>query len=103
MFMWVSEEMKNKLKNIPQAQVCLDQMKKGYWVQPSCRNVTGRAGHMDSYNLTMIYNNVPDTMKNATWIAYTIGRYYVTDYMSEQLVGEVSTCTRYPQNFNLTD
>uniref|UniRef100_A0A0K8T2J6 Vitellogenin-1 n=3 Tax=Lygus hesperus TaxID=30085 RepID=A0A0K8T2J6_LYGHE len=90
--MMKSEERRQALEAKPMTEVCKKQMSKGHLVQAACRNVTGRSGHMDLYEANIGYKNVPDSLRSTSYVLYTIARYYVTDYMSEQLAsGEGSS------------
>ncbi|KAF6215813.1 hypothetical protein GE061_000148 [Apolygus lucorum] len=91
MNMMKTEERRQAFESKPLTAVCKRQMRKDQLVQPACRNVTGRSGHMDAYEANIDYKNVPGGLRNASYILYTIARYYVTDYMSEQLAQQESS------------
>lgn len=71
------------------AKVCESQMNKKNYLLPACRNVTHAANNLDHFHFKIMFNNVPNVLKNGTYKLYSMARRWLYPYVTENI---------YPQN-----
>lgn len=54
--------------------LCAQQMKQGHNLQYPCRNATLAAGYLDTYNVSINYQNVAPQFKKAAYWLYSVAR-----------------------------
>nr|UJZ92574.1 vitellogenin [Scaphoideus titanus] len=74
------------LEQSPLAQKCKQQMQEGNTVQYACRNVTSQANLLDQYKLSVHFDKIPASLRNATYKAYAALRYAAYQYVNEDLI-----------------
>jgi hypothetical protein len=67
------------------AKLCELQMMKNNNLLPACRNVTESANNLDQYRLKITSNNVTEAQKNNTYKLYSMARYLVYPYATENI------------------
>uniref|UniRef100_A0A0A9Y0Q3 Vitellogenin-1 n=1 Tax=Lygus hesperus TaxID=30085 RepID=A0A0A9Y0Q3_LYGHE len=81
-----SSERRDYVRSHPMSALCEQQMQQGNNIQQACRNATAAANILDQYRYTIHYERVPESVKNATYKAYAIARYFGNLYVSENIV-----------------
>ena len=75
----------NSIANSPMAKMCESQMNKKNHLLPACRNVTQAANNLDQYHFKIMFNNMPDVLKNATYKLYNVARRWLYPYITENI------------------
>lgn len=83
-----SDERKEYLRQHPVAKVCEQQMQRGDYIQPTCRNITLNANYLDKYNFVFNYQNVPSEVQRALYAAYGVARHAYFEHNQEKTQGE---------------
>jgi hypothetical protein len=84
-----SHKRKESIANSPMAKLCKSQMNMKNHLLPACRNVTQAANNLDHYHFKIMFNNIPDVLKNGTYKVYSLARRWLYPYVTENI---------YPQN-----
>ncbi|KAF6216357.1 hypothetical protein GE061_000698 [Apolygus lucorum] len=81
-----TSERRDYVRHHPVSALCEQQMQQGNYIQQACRNATAAANMLDQYRFTINYEKVPESVKNATYKAYALARYFGNLYVSENIV-----------------
>jgi len=92
-----SAEREQYVREQPISALCEQQIRHGNNFLPACQNATLAAGHMDKYRFQIKYENIPESVKNATYKAYALARHLGWEYHSEDLV----SANNEPKKINL--
>lgn len=81
-----TSERREWLRRQPMAQLCEQQMEKGNYMLPACRNVTMRANLQDKYQMSVRFEKISNQAMNVTYQAYSYLRQMAFPYMYENVV-----------------
>jgi hypothetical protein len=78
-----SEGQKQQVEQSQEAKQCREDNRQGQELSPSCRNATLQAATLNEYDIKIEYQQIPDSLKNATYQVEDLATAALYQYMSQ--------------------
>lgn len=99
-----SDKRKQYIRKQPSARVCNQQMAVGNHINPACTALIENVHYLDTYNVSINYEDLPTVIKKLGQTFYGMVRHYGSDYNDEEVIdvlnaeGHINLGVRFAEN-----